>query len=135
MRRIKAEVEIEAPAAPSPGKAHALALFAGLRRHYDVMGALLSFGQDPRWRRELVADIDAGSGDVVLDVATGTGLVARELRRAATAAGWSGSTRASRCSPPLARSWRAIRSSARAIELVRGEAERLPVRRRRVRPR
>ena len=43
------------------------------------MGALLSFGQDPRWRRFLVSRIPHGSR--VLDVATGTGLVARELRR------------------------------------------------------
>jgi hypothetical protein len=29
-------------------KQHALALFAGLPRHYDRVGAALSFGQDPR---------------------------------------------------------------------------------------
>ncbi len=43
------------------------------------MGAVLSFGQDPRWRRALVAAIDPHAGQRVLDVATGTGLVAREL--------------------------------------------------------
>jgi demethylmenaquinone methyltransferase / 2-methoxy-6-polyprenyl-1,4-benzoquinol methylase len=45
------------------------------------MGALLSFGQDPRWRRALVDAIDPSPGDRVLDVATGTGLVAFELVR------------------------------------------------------
>jgi len=39
---------------------HALTLFSGLGRHYDAMGAVLSFGQDPRWRRELVAHTRAG---------------------------------------------------------------------------
>ena len=42
---------------------------------------MLSFGQDPRWRRFLVSRIDAGPTDTVLDVATGTALVARELVR------------------------------------------------------
>jgi demethylmenaquinone methyltransferase/2-methoxy-6-polyprenyl-1,4-benzoquinol methylase len=45
------------------------------------MGALLSFGQDPRWRRALVAAIDPRPGQRILDVATGTGLVAFELAR------------------------------------------------------
>lgn len=56
-------------------------LFAPLGPTYDRYSALLSFGQDPRWRRFLVARVDAGPGDTVLDVATGTGLVARELVR------------------------------------------------------
>jgi demethylmenaquinone methyltransferase/2-methoxy-6-polyprenyl-1,4-benzoquinol methylase len=43
------------------------------------MGAVLSFGQDPRWRRALVAAIDPRPGQRVLDIATGTGLVAFEL--------------------------------------------------------
>ncbi len=45
------------------------------------MGALLSFGQDPRWRRAMVAAIDPAPDQRVLDVATGTGLVAFELVR------------------------------------------------------
>ncbi len=65
----------------SPRKRHALGLFEGLPGHYDRMGAVLSFGQDPRWRRALVAAIDPRPGQRVLDVATGTGLVAGELVR------------------------------------------------------
>jgi demethylmenaquinone methyltransferase/2-methoxy-6-polyprenyl-1,4-benzoquinol methylase len=56
-------------------------LFAPLGPTYDRYAALLSYGQDPRWRRFLVSRIDAGPGDRVLDVATGTGAVARELVR------------------------------------------------------
>ncbi len=56
-------------------------LFAPLGPTYDRYGALLSFGQDPRWRRFLVARLDVRSDETVLDVATGTGLVARELVR------------------------------------------------------
>lgn len=56
-------------------------LFAPLGPTYDRWGAVLSFGQDPRWRRFLVSRIDAGPTDTVLDVATGTGAVALELVR------------------------------------------------------
>ena len=60
---------------------HARRLFAGIAPQYGWMGAALSFGQDIRWRRALVSSIDAPRGSVVLDVASGTGLVARELAR------------------------------------------------------
>jgi demethylmenaquinone methyltransferase/2-methoxy-6-polyprenyl-1,4-benzoquinol methylase len=59
----------------------ATTLFAPLGPGYDRWGAVLSFGQDPRWRRFLVSRIEAGPTDTVLDVATGTTLVARELVR------------------------------------------------------
>jgi demethylmenaquinone methyltransferase/2-methoxy-6-polyprenyl-1,4-benzoquinol methylase len=55
-------------------------LFAPLGPSYDRVGATLSFGQDPRWRRFLVSRLPDGGGNV-LDVATGTGLVAAELLR------------------------------------------------------
>jgi demethylmenaquinone methyltransferase/2-methoxy-6-polyprenyl-1,4-benzoquinol methylase len=54
-------------------------LFAPLGPTYDRYAALLSLGQDPRWRRFLVSRIDVGPRATVLDVATGTGAVAREL--------------------------------------------------------
>jgi demethylmenaquinone methyltransferase/2-methoxy-6-polyprenyl-1,4-benzoquinol methylase len=65
----------------SPRKRHALHLFSGLPSGYDRMGALLSFGQDPRWRRALVAGMDPRPEQRILDVATGTGMVAAELVR------------------------------------------------------
>lgn len=57
---------------------HARALFAPLPDSYDAMGAALSFGQDPRWRRFLVSRVPPGAG-IVLDVAAGTGLVTEAL--------------------------------------------------------
>ncbi len=58
---------------------HANVLFAGIAPEYEWMGAVLSFGQDARWRREMVRRVNAVPGALVLDVASGTGLVAREL--------------------------------------------------------
>src|SRR5882757_4911757 len=48
-----------------PSKDETLRLFAGLPRRYDLAGALLSFGQDPRWRRAMVSEVAAGRGDRV----------------------------------------------------------------------
>jgi demethylmenaquinone methyltransferase/2-methoxy-6-polyprenyl-1,4-benzoquinol methylase len=55
-------------------------LFAPLGPTYDRVGAVLSLGQDPLWRSFLVSRLPADGGHV-LDVATGTGLVAAELVR------------------------------------------------------
>jgi demethylmenaquinone methyltransferase / 2-methoxy-6-polyprenyl-1,4-benzoquinol methylase len=56
-------------------------LFAPLGPSYDRYARLLSFGQDPAWRRFLVSRVPAGPDDTVLDLATGTGAVALELVR------------------------------------------------------
>src|SRR5919197_5913832 len=102
-----------------------LALFAGLERRYDLLSAALSLGQDPRWRRAMIATIDAAPGDRVLDVATGTGLVARGLveRYGCVVVGLdqsrdmlAGARRALAKRPDL----------APRIELLQGEAEQLP---------
>jgi demethylmenaquinone methyltransferase / 2-methoxy-6-polyprenyl-1,4-benzoquinol methylase len=58
--------------------AYARELFAPLAGSYDRVGAVLSLGQDPRWRRFLVSRLPDDGGHV-LDVATGTGLVAAAL--------------------------------------------------------
>jgi demethylmenaquinone methyltransferase/2-methoxy-6-polyprenyl-1,4-benzoquinol methylase len=62
--------------------AHARELFAPLGSVYDRNASLLSFGQDPAWRRFLVSRIPDDALDV-LDVATGTAAVAIELARRA----------------------------------------------------
>ncbi len=66
---------------PGARKEHARELFAALPQDYDRAGAVLGFGQDARWRRTLVAAVQAAPAERVLDVATGTGLVAGELVR------------------------------------------------------
>jgi len=59
----------------------ARALFAPLGGDYDRLAAILSFAQDPRWRRFLVEHVPVGADARVLDVATGTGAIARALVR------------------------------------------------------
>lgn len=109
----------------SPRKRHARALFAPLSRHYDRVATLLSFGQDPRWRRAMVAAIDARAGERVLDVATGTGMVAQELVRR-----YGCSVVGLDQSPEMLAGARArlARDPALAarVSLLEGEAERLP---------
>ncbi|MGA8216988.1 MAG: class I SAM-dependent methyltransferase [Solirubrobacterales bacterium] len=108
-----------------PSKEETLRLFAGLPRRYDVAGSLLSFGQDPRWRRAMVRRIEAGPGDRVLDVATGTGMVAEALVRR-----YGCSVVGLDQSPEMLSGARAKLDAdpglASRIELVRGEAESLP---------
>ena len=109
----------------SPRKQRALALFAGLPRRYDLLATLFSLGQDPRWRRAMVSKLGAREGQRVLDVATGTGMVAAEL--------------VSRCGclvtaldqseQMLAAAHRRVESSFTLrgrVKIVHGEAERLP---------
>jgi demethylmenaquinone methyltransferase/2-methoxy-6-polyprenyl-1,4-benzoquinol methylase len=67
----------------SSRKRHALELFSGLPRFYDQVGAVMSFGQDPRWRRALVRGVGPRPGQRILDVATGTGMVAFALAASA----------------------------------------------------
>jgi demethylmenaquinone methyltransferase/2-methoxy-6-polyprenyl-1,4-benzoquinol methylase len=101
----------------SARKRHALALFEGLPRSYHLMGALLSFGQDPRWRARLVREVGARTGERVLDVATGTGLVAdAQARRGASVVALDQS-------PQMLE---IARMRASGVEFVLGQAEALP---------
>jgi demethylmenaquinone methyltransferase / 2-methoxy-6-polyprenyl-1,4-benzoquinol methylase len=105
----------------SQRKREALDLFAGLPRHYDRVGAALSFGQDPRWRWAMVDAVQARPGERVLDVATGTGLVARRLvrRYGCTVVGLDQSAE-------MLAVARARLAGEPRLSLVQGEAERLP---------
>jgi demethylmenaquinone methyltransferase / 2-methoxy-6-polyprenyl-1,4-benzoquinol methylase len=103
----------------SERRRQAITLFAPLGPTYDRYARLFSFGQDARWRRFLVDRIDAGPGDTVLDVATGTGTVAMEL------------IRHKQCSVVGLDQSAEMLAVARErippeVELVHGDAERLP---------
>jgi demethylmenaquinone methyltransferase/2-methoxy-6-polyprenyl-1,4-benzoquinol methylase len=54
-------------------------MFDRVAPRYDVANAILSFGSDQHWRRVAVRAVAPQRGERVLDVATGTGKLAREL--------------------------------------------------------
>jgi demethylmenaquinone methyltransferase/2-methoxy-6-polyprenyl-1,4-benzoquinol methylase len=54
-------------------------LFTPLPSRYDRLAELLSFGQNGRWRRAMVDQIEPAPGRIVLDVASGTAGVAIQL--------------------------------------------------------
>ena len=105
-------------------KQQALDLFAPLGPTYDRYARLLSFGQDPRWRRFLVSRLDVRSDETVLDVATGTAAVAIELvrRHGCRVVGIDQSAKM------LAEGRRRVADAGLSdrIELLEGQAERLP---------
>ena len=105
-------------------KHQALDLFRGLPQHYDQLSAALSFYQDPRWRRALVDSIAPTAGELILDVATGTGMVAAELlaRADCTVVGLDQSAEML----AGARARFAAGPDGARVELIEGQAERVP---------
>jgi demethylmenaquinone methyltransferase / 2-methoxy-6-polyprenyl-1,4-benzoquinol methylase len=118
-------VAAAADSTTSPRKRHALDLFAGLPNHYDRMGGVLSFGQDPRWRSALVRAVDPRPGQRVLDVACGTGLVAFALARHRDCEVIGLDQSEAMLSGAHAR-LAELPALAGRVTFVRGEAERLP---------
>jgi demethylmenaquinone methyltransferase / 2-methoxy-6-polyprenyl-1,4-benzoquinol methylase len=109
----------------SARKRHAIGLFAGLPGHYDLIAALFSFGQDPRWRRTMVRALAPSAQDRILDVATGTGMVAEALVKK----GNCSVVALDQSDAMLEQARRRVAASARLrerVSIVRGEAERLP---------
>lgn len=56
-------------------------MFDRIAARYEPLNAVISGFQEPRWRRRLVASTELGTGARALDVASGTGVVARDLAR------------------------------------------------------
>lgn len=57
-------------------------MFDGIAGRYDLLNDVLSLGQDRHWRRVVAAAVGAGPGQVVLDIAAGTGTSSRALTQA-----------------------------------------------------
>lgn len=99
----------------SPRNKFALELFAPIAGDYGVWSRVLSFGQDPLWRKRLVKNLGLAPGATVLDVAAGTGEVSRLLWR-------QGYTVIA-----LDQSMEMLtRCARRGLPAVRGQAEQLP---------
>jgi demethylmenaquinone methyltransferase / 2-methoxy-6-polyprenyl-1,4-benzoquinol methylase len=61
--------------------------FTAIADRYDLLNTLLSFNQDRRWRKSTVSALEMKEPAVIIDVATGTGKLARELERTVGAGG------------------------------------------------
>ncbi len=95
--------------------------FHRIARHYDFLNRLLSFGRDRSWRREAVRGLHLEPGSRLLDIGTGTGSLALEVRRQYQDALIVGCD----FSPEMLTANRLRLSQAR-IELVLADANRLP---------
>lgn len=61
---------------PDRKRAHTRALFATIADRYDLITAVLSYGQDARWKRTLIDLARVRRGERALDLACGTGDIA-----------------------------------------------------------
>ena len=56
------------------------AMFDDVARRYDLTNDVLSMGQDRRWRRQVIDAVAPVAGEVVLDLAAGTGTSSQPFR-------------------------------------------------------
>lgn len=61
---------------PQAKRQYVRTLFATIADRYDLITALLSYGQDSRWKAKLVSIADVRAGERALDLASGTGDIA-----------------------------------------------------------
>lgn len=61
---------------PESKRRHVRRLFATIADRYDLITAVLSYGQDARWKARLVREARVSSSDRALDLACGTGDIA-----------------------------------------------------------
>jgi demethylmenaquinone methyltransferase/2-methoxy-6-polyprenyl-1,4-benzoquinol methylase len=99
-------------------------LFGPLGGRYDLLAEVLSFGQNRRWRRAMVDRVVPEAPARVLDVATGTAGVARQLASRTTAQVVGIDLTLSMLE--AGRQHIAAAGSGRRIQLVAGRAEQLP---------
>jgi demethylmenaquinone methyltransferase/2-methoxy-6-polyprenyl-1,4-benzoquinol methylase len=62
--------------------AYVRAMFSAISPRYDLINTLLTLGRDARWRQVAASEASVKPDGLILDVATGTGELARRLSRA-----------------------------------------------------
>lgn len=68
------------PTAGRPEPAAVRSMFSGIAHRYDLLNAVLSLGEDRRWRRRAAQLTRLRSGGTAIDVCTGTGALAALLQ-------------------------------------------------------
>ena len=71
-----------------PKARYVRSLFSKVPLEYDTLLGVLTFAQDRRWRAYVVGRAKPSNHDKILDVATGTGLLAADFARAVSANGF-----------------------------------------------
>lgn len=100
-------------------------MFASIARNYDLLNAVLSLGQDSRWRRFAMAQIDSIPNGMILDLATGTGKIALLAARIYPESSVVGVDFCSEMLDLAKKEAGASRSRDR-VSLIQGDALRLP---------
>jgi demethylmenaquinone methyltransferase / 2-methoxy-6-polyprenyl-1,4-benzoquinol methylase len=96
------------------------ALFNRTARHYDLINGIFSLGSGAWYRRSCLGEAGIAPGMTVVDVAVGTGLLAREARRLMQGRG-------TLIGVDLSESMLAVAQKTLDIPLVQGTAEALPL--------
>ncbi len=94
------------------------AMFDAVADRYDLLNDILSLGQDRRWRSVVARAVAAKAGDLVLDIAAGTGTSSRAF----TTAG----ARCLACDFSLGMLRAGARKPAERVTFVAGDALALP---------
>jgi len=110
-------VALNALPAPEQKREAVKAMFDRIAPRYDALNRLLSLGLDQHWRRLALETVGLGPGDVLVDVACGTG----DLAERAAACG------ARAVGVDFARAMLGgARARSRSLPLVQGDAAALP---------
>lgn len=100
------------------------ALFAAVAPTYDLLNTLLSFGRHKRWRAIATREARLQAGDRALDVCTGTGDFAVQLRGVVGPAGLVAGV--DFCGPMVRLGVRKARRQGQAVAFALGDALALP---------
>jgi demethylmenaquinone methyltransferase/2-methoxy-6-polyprenyl-1,4-benzoquinol methylase len=117
---------VEKSNAPDKAPDRIAGMFDAIAPRYDLLNHLLSAGIDKRWRAKAIRTLQLTGRETLVDVATGTGDVALEARRAGGAARVLGVDFAGAMLSLGLHKVRAAGEGGR-IAMVRGDAMQLPV--------
>ncbi|MEZ5286175.1 MAG: class I SAM-dependent methyltransferase [Vicinamibacterales bacterium] len=67
---------------PDAKRRYVRRLFSTIADRYDLITRVLSYGQDARWKARLAREAAVTPADAALDLACGTGDIARLIQRA-----------------------------------------------------
>lgn len=103
-------------------------LFSNVPLEYDVLLGLLTFAQDRRWRAYVVGKAKPSNNDPMLDVATGTGLLAADLAKTVSLKGYVVGVDLTLSMLKTARLRLRSKELGERVDWVLGRAENLPFR-------